>query len=56
MFLESTKIHVKSVKIHVGVNVGVKIHGGVKIYVKGVKLPRKCEFPRKLNLTFDLQI
>ena len=31
MFLESMKIHAKGVKIHVGMNVGVKIHvGGVK--------------------------
>ena len=34
------------VKIHVDGNVGVKICiRGVKTYVRGVKIPRRCEFP-----------
>ena len=43
------------VKTHVGGNVGVKTHvRGVETYVRGVKFPRSCEIPGKLNLVFEL--
>ena len=52
------KIYVECVKMYVE---GVKlIVEGVKMYVEGVKMIvailRKCEIPRRLTLTFDLEV